>query len=163
MPIFCPLLDLIISTKRLRVSEEPAYKSSRSLSMCKPSEGPGPDKRLEPKGVQRWWDGRERWEWEKGGGAVRMDFKKFFLPFLLAGWQANLGLWHLETLAGASRVWSAVNTPLSASWPLSSPFRSPTLLPSWSTSRRNSERSPSPLCRSSGTWGEQRVNGSRTS
>lgn len=76
MPVLCPSLDLIISPKRLRVSEEPAYKSSRSFSKCKPSEGPGADKRLEPEGAQRWCDGRERWEEEAGGEgkAVRMDF-----------------------------------------------------------------------------------------
>lgn len=72
MPVLCPLLDLIISPKRLRVSEEPAYKSSRSFSKCKPSEGPGADKRLEARG------GAElvRWQGEMGGegAAVRMDF-----------------------------------------------------------------------------------------
>lgn len=88
MPVLCPRLDLIISPKRLRVSEEPAYKSSRSFPECEPVKVPGADKRLEPEGggAQRRWDGGGMVGGEGRGlgvcvcggvggvGAVRMDF-----------------------------------------------------------------------------------------
>lgn len=83
-------------------------------------------------------------------------------PSPQADWLANLGLWHLETLAAMFQVWTGVSMPPSVCSLPSCPSRSPRRLLSWNTSHHNTGSFPSLRCHSNGTWATKRKRGRET-